>query len=227
MSTRISPEATRKMDARRRRSIRRASFLILTFFLITCGLYAVFLSGSGEPTADSNQTGTAGSPSVQTEAAVVFWVGMFAILPSGAAYCGGRMFMEISIVVATDLIDQASNQLKALEGSPRCVAHYDKAMSNIQQAHEITVRLSALLAPTQLANMGLWLLLGTVWGTGALVPRDTVVSRNPAVACEFWVFLDRLLVVAAGGQHVKYVVSALGPGAADERRLAARPVADL
>ena len=106
------------------------------------------------------------------------------------------MFMEIPIVVSTDLIDQASNQVRALKGAPRCVAQYDKAMASIQRAHEVTVRLSGLLAPTLLANLGVWLMFGILWAATAVAPRDTLpadsskfTSNPPLLVCSISVYI--------------------------------------
>lgn len=176
VSMKISPEAASKMRARKRRSIAFAVAPTLAFLVILCGMFAVFLDGplDGPKNATSDGVEDPFSSWTETEETVLFWVGLLFLLPSGAGYCGWRMFMEIPIIVSTDLINQASKQVRALAGAARSASQYNEAMGSIQAAHEITVRLSALLAPTLLANMGVWAVFGILWATAAFAPRGSL-----------------------------------------------------
>ena len=187
-SAMITPKAAANIAAKRKQAILVATMPAVIFIVIMAGLLAVFVSGN-EPAGVPRNASSSSDPSSTAPATpfsgwsiaqelVLFCTGSAMALPSAAAYCGLRLFINIPIIVIVDLIEQSTKSLVELASTPRELAHYDSAITAIQNAHELTVRVAALLGPPIFANIGVWTCFGIVWATAAVAPRTTLPSDS-------------------------------------------------
>lgn len=183
-SAMITPKAAAKIAAKRKQAVVVATLPAFVFSVIMVGLFTVFVSGY-EPADEAHNTSSFSVPSSTAPATpfsgwsiaqelLLFCTGLVMMFPSAANYCGLRLFINIPIIVIVDLIEQSTKSLLELGSTPRELAHYDSAITSIQNAHELTVRVAALLGPPLVTNIGIWTCFGVVWGTAAVAPRTTL-----------------------------------------------------
>ena len=187
LHARITPRAAAKIEKKRKLAIAAAGMPAVVFLAVMTAFFYLFMTEGDTPNGGAAAARNASDPRSAGEEEIspfsgwsiaqelmLFCVGVCALFPSAAAYCGLRLFMEIPIIVSVDLIEQSTKRLLALESAPRDICQYDDAMASIQRAHELTVRLSALLGPPLLANIGVWMCFGILWATAAVAPRTTL-----------------------------------------------------
>lgn len=180
-SAMITPKAVAKIETMKKEAIMIAAFPAVLFSAIVIGLFVVFVAGD-DPADVTHNSSELGSREPTTPFSgwstarelLLFVSALVLMIPSAACYCGFRLFIQIPVVVTVDLIEQSTKQLKELESAPRELTQYDGAITSIQNAHELTVRLSALLGPPLLANIGVWTCFVLVWATAAVAPRTTL-----------------------------------------------------
>ena len=94
----------------------------------------------------------------------------------GAIGCGFLLFFKIPCAVAVDRIHQ---QTRRIQGMTAATADWNAVMGAVQQSHETTVRLGALLRPPLTSFHLVGLLAGCWWFVCAIAPRTNVPPTHP------------------------------------------------
>jgi hypothetical protein len=89
----------------------------------------------------------------------------------GAVGCGFMLFFKVPCEVAADRIRQQAIRVRGMTAAD---ADWNSIMGAVQQAHETTVRLGALLSPPLTAFHLVGALAGSWWFVCGIAPRDNV-----------------------------------------------------
>jgi hypothetical protein len=97
-------------------------------------------------------------------------LGIIACPISGIICSGWLLFIHVPCLVAEETIRQQTARIRSKNAR---TADYDAIMGSIQNVHETTVRLGALLSPPLLGIMFCCLMIGGFWMMMALAPPPT------------------------------------------------------
>lgn len=112
-----------------------------------------------------------------TNPTVAMTFGLAMAPPVWGVLFGWILFVHVPCTIVCDLVHQSTQQVSRLAWCSYGTSDFDIVMASVQDAHEKSVRLSALLGPTLLTNMGICFGLMALWlaiasGSQVELPRD-------------------------------------------------------
>ena len=125
---------------------------------------------------DLPETSTSGY-FVQLLATGVYWL---CTLPFTMILSGWLLYMHVPCVIVRERIRQMTAVVRDMRGSER---NYNVVMNMVQDAHESTLRLSALVTPTMAVNAGISFSCASFMLVGSVLPRpecDRLQVHQPA-----------------------------------------------